>query len=100
MWQVKIHRLVLEEDFKSITPHEQKHLLKTIHKKLSLDPEAYGKPLSGECRGLRRLRIEDYRVVYRIIKDQIVVLVIKIGIRKDDKIYQELFSRLEKLKKE
>ena len=69
-----------------------------INKKLSLNPEAYGKPLSGEFQGLWRLRIDDYRAVYRVIKDQIVVLVIKIGIRKDDKIYQELFSRLEKLK--
>ncbi|MDP2940224.1 MAG: type II toxin-antitoxin system RelE/ParE family toxin [Candidatus Omnitrophota bacterium] len=97
MWQIKIHRLVLESDFKKLTTFQQKLILKAIKKKLSLDPEGYGKPLSGEYAGLWRLRVEDYRVIYRILKEQVVVLVIKIGIRRDSKVYEELFSRLKKL---
>ncbi len=97
MWRIKIHRLVLRKDFKSIPSDQQKHILKVIRKKLSVDPEVCGKPLSGEFSGYWRLRVEDYRVVYRIVKEKIEVLVIKVGIRKDDKIYQELFSRLKKL---
>ena len=97
MWHVKIHRLVLAEDFKKIPSGDQKHILQVIHKKLSLDPQAYGKPLSGEFAGYFRLRIEDYRAVYRILKKEIIVLVIKIGIRKDDTVYRELFTRLKKL---
>ena len=98
IWQIKIHPLVLQEDLKSIDPSQQKSILKTIQKKLSLDPEAYGKPLSGEFSGYWRLRAGDYRVVYRIINDQIMVLVVKIGIRQDDRIYQEFFARLKKIK--
>lgn len=100
MWQIKIHRLVLEEDLKRITAFQQKLILKNIKKKLSLDPQAYGKPLSGEFVGLWRLRIEDYRVIYRILKAQVVVLVIKIGIRRDLQVYEELFLRLKKLQQQ
>ena len=87
MWSVKIHRLVLEEYFKGIPAEYKARILKTIQKKLSLNPEGYGKPLQGEFFGYWRLRVEDYRVVYRVIKKEIVVLVIKIGMRKDAKIY-------------
>lgn len=97
MWHVKIHHLVLKEDFKSIDPHQQRHILKIIHKKLSVDPENYGDPLRGGFTGLWRLRIEDYRVVYQILKEQIIVYVVKVGIRRDNKVYEELLARLKKL---
>ena len=103
MWQIKIHRLVLQEDFKKVPPFQQKEILRTVQKKLTLDPQAYGqrlpagrKPLRGAFAGYWRLRIGDYRVVYRMIREEIVVLVIKIGIRKDNQIYGELLSRLKK----
>ncbi len=97
MWRVKIHPLILTEDFKKIPKSDQKHILQVIQKKLSLDPQSYGKPLSGEFAGYFRLRIEDYRAVYRVLKQEIVVLVIKVGIRRDDTVYKELFTRLKKL---
>ncbi|MCK4244589.1 MAG: type II toxin-antitoxin system RelE/ParE family toxin [Candidatus Omnitrophica bacterium] len=97
MWHVKIHRLVIEEDFKKIDFSEQLYILRTIRKKLSLDPESYGKPLRGEFKGYWRLSVGDFRVIYRIIKNKILVLVIKIGIRRDARVYEELFFRLKKL---
>ena len=97
-WKIKVHSLVLQEDFKSIDPAQQNKILQTIQKKLTIDPESYGKPLGGEFKGYWRLRISDYRVVYRIIKDEVEVFVIKVGIRKDDKVYRELFARLRKIK--
>ena len=62
-----------------------------------MDPEAYGKPLTGQFKGYWRLRIGDYRVVYRIVKDEILVFVIKVGIRRDDQVYLELIKRLNKI---
>jgi len=97
MWQVKIHPLVVTEDFRALPPSQQKIILAAIRKKLSLDPESYGRPLVGEFKGYWRLRVGQYRVVYKIFKDQILVLVIKIGIRTDDRIYRELFARLRKI---
>ena len=97
MWQIKIHRLVLESDFKNIPFLQQKFILNAVQKKLSLDPQAYGKPLRGEFSRYWRLRVEDYRVIYRILHEEVLVLVVKVGIRKDDRVYQEFFSRLRKL---
>lgn len=96
MWQVKIHRLVLKEDFKKLSPEQRQHILAVIKRKLSLASEVYGKPLSGEFSGYRRLRVKDFRVIYRIIKQQIQVLVIKVGIRRDAAVYEALFARLKK----
>lgn len=97
-WRIKIHKLVLSEDFKAIGPSEQKIIFKNIRKKLSLDPKGYGKPLSGELKGYWRLRIKDYRVIYKIIEEVIEVLIIKIGIRRDEEVYKKLIYRLDKLK--
>ena len=98
MWQIKIHRLVIEEDFKKIPSLDQKQILISIQKKIFVDPEAYGKPLRGEFSGYWRLRVGDYRVVYKIVKDEVLVYVIKVGIRRDDRIYRELLSRLKQIK--
>ena len=97
MWNVVIHKLVLSEDFKRVDPPSRRLILKSIYKKLSKDPESYGSPLSGEYIGYWKLRVAHYRVIYRIIKDQIMVIVIKVGIRRDDEIYNELIHRLKKL---
>lgn len=96
MWQVKIHHLVLKEDFKKLSPQQRQHILTVIRKKLSLAPEVYGKALSGDFAGYWRLRIEDFRVIYRIVKDKVQVLVIKVGIRRDAQVYETLFTRLKK----
>lgn len=96
-WKIKIHKLVLSEDFKSIGYPDQKIILRDIRKKLSFDPKNYGKPLSGELKGYWRLRVKDYRVIYKIKEDVIEVLVIKVGIRRDEEVYKKLFSRLKKL---
>src|SRR3989338_2139771 len=97
MWKIVLHRLVLKEDFKGIDRSLILLILKSIYKKLSRDPESYGSPLSGNYRGYWKLRVGDYRVIYRIIKDEILVIVIKVGIRRDDQIYKELIYRLQKI---
>ena len=49
---------------------------------LEKNPEL-GKPLTAILRGLRSLRIGDYRVIYQIKNAELIVLVIKIGNRKN-----------------
>jgi mRNA interferase RelE/StbE len=88
---------VWKEDFKKIDPENQKKILKQIAKKLTIDPEGYGKSLSGELHGYWRLRIEDFRIIYRILKDRIEVLVVKIGIRRDLEVYEKFLLRLKRL---
>lgn len=56
---------------------------KAIEKKLAIDPVAYGKPLRRSLKGLRRLRVEDHRLIYKIDHENQRVIVLMIGHRKD-----------------
>ncbi|MCX6741807.1 MAG: type II toxin-antitoxin system RelE/ParE family toxin [Candidatus Pacearchaeota archaeon] len=56
-------------------------ITKRIHE-LKNNPEL-GKPLVGKLSGLWSLRIGDYRAIYQIRKEQIIILVLKIGHRKN-----------------
>lgn len=97
MWTVVIHKLVLSDDFKKIDLPSRRLILKSIYKKLTKDPESYGSPLSGGYKGYWKLRVAHYRVVYRIVRDRVMVVVIKVGVRRDAKIYSELIYRLMKI---
>ncbi len=59
----------------------RKRLIEAIDR-LAQDPHA-GRILHGEFRGLRRIRVGSYRVVYNLMREQLVVLVVRIGNRKD-----------------
>lgn len=42
-----------------------------------------GSALKGELRGLRRLRVGDYRVLYEVRQDALIVLVVRVAHRRD-----------------
>lgn len=49
---------------------------------LAANPAAGG-VLKGEYAGLRRIRVGDYRVVYEVQDQELVVLVVRIGHRRE-----------------
>lgn len=60
-------------------------LIKEKLDKLSKDPEALKnniKPLKGKYSGLYRLRVGNYRVIYKMEKDRLLILIIRIGHRR------------------
>ncbi len=42
-----------------------------------------GSALKGDLRGLRRVRVGDYRIVYEVLDDMLIVLVVRVGHRRD-----------------
>jgi mRNA interferase RelE/StbE len=54
---------------------------KAIEDRLILDPVRFGEPLRRSLSGLRKLRVGDYRVIYQIQRQTVVIL--KIGHRKE-----------------
>lgn len=65
-----------------------KLMIKTaIEECLMVDPIGFGKPLRYSLKGHRRLRVSDYRVVYRINPLSHAVIIIAIKHRKE--IYQD-----------
>lgn len=73
----------VEEKLKAFVKPVRDRILKAIETKLTVDPVAFGKPLRHTLKGYRRLRVGDYRVIYKIIDDRLVVFIIEIDHRKD-----------------
>lgn len=70
----------VKRDLKKLSKAEARTLLDQIEKDLSKKPDACP-ALKGEFAGLRRLRVGDYRVVFAIIRKE--VLVLRIAHRRD-----------------
>lgn len=67
---------------------EDRRLQEAIGKRidgLAQEPEKQGKPLAGDLAGYRSIRAagQRYRIIYRVERDQVKVLVLALGIRKE-----------------
>ncbi len=75
MFKVLIDELVFKKDFKRIDKTDQRRIIKTIRKKLTTKPKEFGKPLAGDLKGYWKLRIGEYRVIYEIEEEKVLVYV-------------------------
>lgn len=73
----------VKDDIKGLSKSTKIKLKKAIEKKLIINPIEFGKPLQYSLKGLRRLRVEDYRIIYQINLESKIVLIVKIGHRKE-----------------
>jgi len=92
-WKIIYHKDV-DDDLKSVGPSAAKRIIKTINKKLTNEPEKFGAPLSHHLRDFRKLRIGDFRVVYQVFDQKVIVFVLAVGPRRDKEIYQAASHRL------
>ena len=72
-----------EKDLAALDKPIRKRIIDKIEKILAQDPEGLGKPLTGSFKGMWRYRIGDFRVIYRISEEEILILVAKVGDRKN-----------------
>ena len=83
------YRLVVSENVRKKIKKMDKHLglmlAKDIKAKLDMidDPRRFGKALKGDYKGLWRYRIGAYRVICEIRDDELIVLAIDVGHRKN-----------------
>jgi len=77
MFEIKYHADVVNEDIPKITLAWKKKIRIAIDQKLTVEPETFGKPLRRSLKGYRRLRVGDYRVVFRIERTTVKVLLIE-----------------------
>ena len=66
---------------KNLDSRDQKEILNKIEK-LKYSPEL-GKPLVGNLSGLWKLRYDQYRIIYQIKKQELIIVVLDIGHRKN-----------------
>jgi mRNA interferase RelE/StbE len=74
---------VVEEDIANLPKTMRILIKKAIEERLAVDPVGLGKPLRYSFVGHRRLRVGDYRIVYRIDFERHVVRIVIIKHRKD-----------------
>ena len=66
IFNIIYHNLVIKDDLPRLSVNNKQRIKKSIEEKLTTSPEIFGKPLRRSLKGHRRLRVGDYRVVYRI----------------------------------
>jgi mRNA interferase RelE/StbE len=69
-------------DLKRLDAPVARRALELIEGVLAADPGA-GKPLSGPYQGLWSYRFADFRIVYEIRRNELVVVVLRVRHRKD-----------------
>ncbi len=83
-WRVEIAKTALEH-LKEITDlRVRKNLFKRIEQ-LENDPDGQGKPLRNELSGLLCVRAvnQRYRIIYKVENEQVVVIAVAMGIRRE-----------------
>jgi len=74
---ITYHPEVVSADIPNLPKVWRLKIQSAIEKKLVVSPEIFGKPLRRSLQGYRRLRVGDYRVVYRIEKKTIKIFIIQ-----------------------
>ena len=69
-------------EIKKLPKNARERIITTIEKILSINPYA-GELLKGDFKGYRKFRVGNYRVIYTLEKDRLVVLVIRVAHRKN-----------------
>ncbi|MCK4328600.1 type II toxin-antitoxin system RelE/ParE family toxin [candidate division WOR-3 bacterium] len=75
-----LYKSNVERDFKSIEIKQRKRISKKIETVLSQNPYK-GKQLKREYKGFWRIRIGNYRIVYKIIQKDVII--VAVGHRKE-----------------
>lgn len=79
--EIVYHPKVKTEDLPNFDTGIKSRIESAITRRLMTNPIKYGFYLHGSLRGYRKLRVGDWRVIYRIVREQ--VRIIAIGHRKD-----------------
>ncbi|MBY0281686.1 MAG: type II toxin-antitoxin system RelE/ParE family toxin [Alphaproteobacteria bacterium] len=82
-YQVRYLEEVIQKHIPALAPSARMLIKCAIEERLMIDPISFGKPLRYSLKGHRRLRVSDYRIIYRIEVESKTVIIIAIMHRKD-----------------
>ncbi len=71
-----LYKSSVSRDLKHLEPKAAKRILSEIDEALTQNPDA-GEPLRGEFKGLYKLRVGEYRVIYARMGDALLILRIR-----------------------
>jgi mRNA interferase RelE/StbE len=76
IYKLIYHPDVKKTDLPKIDNQNKTMIKRAIEERLAVQPEAYGKPLQRSLKGYWKLRVGDFRVVFKIIGDEILILAV------------------------
>jgi mRNA interferase RelE/StbE len=76
MFSITYHPEVKTSDLPKLDAREKSRIKKAIEQRLMLAPERYGSPLQRTLKGYWKLRVGDYRIVFRIRGSVVHILAI------------------------
>lgn len=82
-YQILYQEIGVRQHIPSLSSRAKTLIKKAIEERLMIDPIGFGKPLRYSLKGHRRLRVSDYRIVYRIKETTNTVIIVAIKHRKD-----------------
>ncbi|OGL89478.1 addiction module antitoxin RelB [Candidatus Uhrbacteria bacterium RIFCSPLOWO2_02_FULL_51_9] len=89
-FSIEYHHAVVREDIPKLSSATQRRVKRAIEEKLTTHPELFGKPLRRSIRGYRKLRVGNYRVIFRIAGFVVKILIIQ----HRSVVYQMIHKRL------
>jgi addiction module RelE/StbE family toxin len=81
-YRIEYSQSVVDQDIPNLTKSIRDQIKKAIENRLISHPIEFGKPLRYSLKGARSLRVNDWRVIYKIEPPDLV-LIVKIGHRKE-----------------
>jgi mRNA interferase RelE/StbE len=87
IFQIEYLDTVVDDDIPALPKTVRDRIKRAIETRLAMDPVGLGKPLRYSFKGHRRIRVGDYRIIYRVDNDNKLVTVILIKHRK--RVYEE-----------
>lgn len=89
MYKILYHPKVVKDDISKLDKKTKDRIKKSIEAKLLEQPELYSNQLKNTLSNYRKLRVGDYRVIFKIVQNNIKILII--GHRKD--VYKIVLNR-------
>ncbi|OAB82385.1 addiction module antitoxin RelB [Wolbachia endosymbiont of Laodelphax striatellus] len=74
---------VIRKDLPDLPKTIRLRVVNAINERLTVDPINLGEPLHHSLKGRRRLRVGEYRVIYRVNQLEQIVTITEIGHRCD-----------------
>ena len=87
---LRYHPAVRSDDLPLIDRKMKDRIRRAIEERLQTLPHEYGEPLRKTLKGYWKLRVGDYRVVFKIMKSEVWIL----GIRHRKEIYKDIEKRM------
>ena len=75
-FEIAYSKAVVQDDIPRITSAWRDKVRDAIEEKLTTSPDFFGKPLRRSLKGYRKLRVGDYRIVFRIQGAKVLILAI------------------------